>query len=375
MTSTVALASCTDYNPSSIRNSIEKLLVSLGGIERFVKPGEKVLLKPNLLSAVPPERAVTTHPEIVKAVGRLVMDAGGKPFIADSPGAIGFLKVARESGMEKAASELGIPLFALSDSVTHKTGDERIFRILEISRHALEADRVINLPKLKTHTQMLMTLAVKNIFGCVVGRRKAQWHLKAGNDRYFFARMLVELYEAVSPCLNIMDGILGMEGDGPGSSGTPVECGILAASADGVAMDRTLLEIIGVDPEKVYTNVAAKEMGVGQTDLASIRIEGEPISSFKVKKFRLPEVSDLVPIPGFLRSILTNQLTTKPVEERKLCTLCDQCIDICPTEVISNDGGKLVFDYDNCIRCYCCLEVCPEGAIKPYKPFLARFVS
>jgi uncharacterized protein (DUF362 family)/Pyruvate/2-oxoacid:ferredoxin oxidoreductase delta subunit len=341
----------------------------------FVKPGETVLLKPNMLASAAPERAVTTHPSVIRAVAELVMEAGGKPFIGDSPAVPGFNNVGRATGIGAVAAELGIPLVELKESAEYKQGEKKLFRILEISSKVMEADRIINLPKLKTHSQMFLTLGVKNIFGCVVGARKAQWHFKAGVDRLFFARMLVELYHAVSPDLTILDGVVGMEGDGPGMSGTPRVCGIIAASTDAIALDSVVLEITGGKQGQFFVLQAAKEMGVGETNLSAITIFGEPIDFFRLENFEFPKIGKVTFGPPIVRRFILNHLTAKPKETREKCTLCNQCVNICPTEVISVKKERLSYNYDACIRCYCCVEVCPEGAMKPTAPFLMRITG
>jgi ferredoxin len=168
-----------------------------------------------------------------------------------------------------------------------------------------------------------------------------------------------------------------MEGDGPAKSGTPVEIGLIGASADGVALDSVVLEALGIDPELVFTSIAAKEMGVGETDIANIDIRGEEVSSFRLKSFKLPKGAGKKRIKktSFLKRIASNQLTTKPLEDRETCTLCDECAKICPTGIIENIGESLKFNYDECIRCYCCVEVCPEGAMRPYEPFLLKLIG
>ncbi|GMT41758.1 MAG: (4Fe-4S)-binding protein [bacterium] len=378
MKTRVALAACADYDPQGVKESIIKMIDSLGGIGRFVGSGDKVLLKPNMLTPSRPEQAVITHPAVVRAVAEIVMDCGGKPFIADSPGSNvnSFKRLARLSGLSAVAKELGIPIFPLDEPIEKRLDEKKMYRILEISRHVLEADTVINLPKLKTHVMMYMTVGVKNIFGCVVGKRKAGWHLNAGIDHMFFARMLVELYDAVAPALTIMDGILAMEGNGPGTSGNPRQCGVMAAAVDAVALDRVAVELVGAKPERLHTSAAAREMGIGETDIRRIEITGESVEKLRIENFVFPKKSiDMMPIPNIIRRLLNDHLTSKPKEIREKCTLCDQCVDICPTGVISKLGDKLEINYDSCIRCFCCVEVCPEGAMKPIVPWLLKLVG
>lgn len=375
MQTDVALKACADYEPGRVKESVATLITCMGGIEKFVTSGDSVLLKPNMLAPAAPEKSVTTHPAVVRAVAELVLDAGGKPFIADSPAVPGFAITAKLSGLGEVAKKLGIPIFDLKESTEFKVGDKRIFRMLELSRHALEADRIINLPKFKTHVQMYLTGGVKNIFGCVVGSRKAQWHFKAGTDRIFFARMLVEVYHAVDPDLTIMDSITAMEGDGPGPGGTPRHIGLLAAATDAVALDRTMLDVTGGDLDSFFIMRAAAETGIGQTDTSRIRKLGDDAGSFSQRNFRFPKSGKIMVGPKIFQRFIINHLTAKPVEDRSQCTLCNKCIEICPTEIITVKSGKLAFNYDKCIRCFCCVEVCPEGAMKPVTPFLLKIVS
>jgi uncharacterized protein (DUF362 family) len=306
------LRSCGDYNHAAIKKVVQSAVDALGGMGAFVKTGETVLLKPNMLAPAAPEKAVTTHPSVVRAVAEIVLEAGGKPFIGDSPAVPGFNNLAKTSGLGRVAEELGIPIVELKDSAEYKQGEKKLFRILEISSKVMEADKIINLPKLKTHSQMFLTMGVKNVFGCVVCARKAQWHFKAGVDRMFFARMLVELYHAVAPDLTILDGVVGMEGDGPGTSGTPRDCGIIAASADAVALDRVVLELLGGKPEQFFVMQAAKEMGVGETDLSAITVLGEPLDFYKVEDFVFPKIGRVTFGPPAVRRFVLNHLTAKP---------------------------------------------------------------
>jgi uncharacterized protein (DUF362 family) len=191
---TVSLVRCDTYESGTFEAAVHKAVDLTGGISRFVKPGDRVLIKPNLLSAKTPEKRVTTDPAMVRAVARMVLEAGGKPVIGDSPALEPFRRVAKKCGMADVAEELGVELAALTSPRPVSLPQGTAFRQLEIASLALDADVVINLPKLKTHCQMLLTLGVKNLFGAVVAQRKAEWHHMAGVDRDTFASLLLDIY-------------------------------------------------------------------------------------------------------------------------------------------------------------------------------------
>src|SRR3990172_5856481 len=217
MKSSVSIVKVHSYNEEEVWIGLRKSIDLIGGIKNFVKNGDRVLLKPNLLYGKPPEKAVTTHPSIVRGMVEIVREAGGVPSIGDSPGMESLGKAAEKSGIKRVADETGCPLVEFNHPVLPKKGTDQFFKQLEIDRSVLEADVIINLPKWKTHGQMLLTLGVKNLFGCIPGPRKALWHLKAGQDQKLFARMLIDVYLTVRPALTILDGIVGMDGNGPGS--------------------------------------------------------------------------------------------------------------------------------------------------------------
>lgn len=372
MATGVSIVKSYSYSYDEVYESVRRSVGLLGGMERFIRKGDRVLLKPNLLSAKSPEKAITTHPAVVKAVGNLVREAGGIPSIGDSPAIGKWRHITRKTGMEEVAKEIGAELVPFSESVRVKNDRSGIFKYLDIARVVQDADVVINIPKIKTHTQMFMTLSVKNLFGCVVGKRKAQWHMEAGADREYFARMLMEVYKAIMPSITIVDGIIGIEGNGPGEGGTPKEIGLILAGRDCVAIDVIICKILGVKKEDIYTTTAAIEMGIGETDLDRIKILGEDIEEVRVKKFRSPAITDVEFGPRFLRRYIKDLFISRPVENKAKCNLCSLCMEICPPQVIKVIDSKLSFNYDRCIRCYCCIEVCPEGAIEVKETFMSR---
>lgn len=255
--STVSLLRASSYEYQRLRQSLEEMLAPLGGIGAFVKPGDRVLLKPNLLTGSRPTKECVTRPELVYAVARLVQEAGGKPFLSDSP-AFGSAKgVAKANGYLPLLEELGVPVVELQGKRYQTVSDT--FNHLLISKEAMETDVVINLPKVKSHSQLTVTLGVKNLFGCVPGKMKAWWHLEAGKDSTRFGTMLVETARAIAPDLTIVDGIIGHEGNGP-SGGEPRFLGILGASADVFALDRAIVDILNVNPATVPTILASQQL-------------------------------------------------------------------------------------------------------------------
>jgi uncharacterized protein (DUF362 family) len=360
MKSTVSIVRCQTYDEEEVFKRLQQSIDLIGGIETFVRRGDRVLLKPNLLYGKAPDKAVTTHPSIVRGIIQIVREKGGIPFIGDSP-QIGSLKRAAEkAGIKKVADEMNCPLLEFNRPVFPTKKGGKIFKKLEIDQGVLEADVIINLPKCKTHGMMLLTLAVKNLFGCVPGPRKALWHLKAGEDRKLFSQMLIDLYQVIHPSLTILDGILGMEGNGPGS-GDPIPLGLILASRDALSLDQIVCDLLGISRKSLMTNRVAFEQGMGRD---GIEVLGERLEDVKIPHFKLPHLSSVDSnLPGFLKRTLKNALTSKPIVKEEMCKACDQCAEVCPPKALVRQGEDLVFDYGKCVRCFCCHEVCPEGAI------------
>ena len=361
----VSVVRCHSYEAPALQEALHTLLEPLGGIGNFVRPGQRVLLKPNLIHPHNSLRGSCTHPSLVAEVARMALQAGARVVVGDSPGYHSASAVARKSGLLNLLSHLHVPLVEFTEQVAVPRDPRDVFRDLRLAREVVEADVLINLPKLKTHSQMLLTLAVKNLFGCVVGTRKAQWHLAAGRDRDLFAQMLLEVYLAARPALNILDGIVAMEGDGP-TNGTPRQMNLLAASTDGIALDAVVATLVGVPPEDLATLRAAHTRGVGQTDLSRIDLCGSSIAEIAVTDFRIPSASGAVEFgPKFLQRWLKNVLTPRPGVNESLCEGCGICAKVCPARCISLHETPAHIDIDtaSCIRCFCCQEMCPKGAV------------
>ena len=350
------------YQRELVGQGLRRLLEPLGGMAHFVKPGERVLIKPNLLSAKLPEAAVTTHPELLRAVIDLVLQAGGVALVGDSPGFGSLRRVAERSGLLRVIEETGAKLVPFSEALP--VAGSGTFRQFELARPYLEADRLINLPKLKTHEMMTLTCCVKNLFGAVVGTQKAAWHLKAGADKELFAQMLLEIYLLRQPDLNIVDAIQAMEGNGPGS-GDPVQVGLLLAGANAVAVDLIAAEIAGVPKKLLYLENAARKRELPGSLREEIETCGLPLDRELCRPFRLPHLSDVqFGLPGFLKNRLRNQFSSRPEVVAEKCQLCGVCLRACPPKAIRIEGGRLQFNYRSCIRCFCCRELCPHAALR-----------
>jgi uncharacterized protein (DUF362 family)/Pyruvate/2-oxoacid:ferredoxin oxidoreductase delta subunit len=370
----VSLIRCENYDQPELDQAVRRAVDLLGGISRFVKSGDRVLLKPNLLAARTPEKRVTTDPGVVRCVAIMVMEAGGRPLIADSPAIESFRKIGQTTEMNRVAEELGIELKEMERSTPVAHGGNGLFRKLELSADALEADVVINLPKLKTHSQMLLTLGVKNLFGTVVAQRKAEWHYMVGVNRDTFASLLLEIYKTVSPALTILDGVWGMEGHGP-SNGRPRHLNLIGASEDAVALDMSVCNLLGISLNDFPLYRAARASGTGETELKRIDFLGDDPRGFVKKDFDAPKLDSVSLLPNVFDWFAKRYLASKPVQEKDTCAGCGQCAEICPAEAIQLGQQKVDFDYDRCIRCYCCQEICPRDAIQFKKGLLMRLLN
>lgn len=283
--SSVCLTRAESYEHTQLRADLETLLAPLGGMKAFVKPGDRVLLKPNLLTGSRPTKECTTRPELAYCVAKLVQEAGGQPFLGDSP-AFGSAKgVAIANGYQPLIEALNVPIVEFHGK-RYETASED-FNHLRLCKEAMDADVVINLPKLKSHVQLTLTMGVKNLFGCVPGKMKAWWHLEAGKDRDRFGTMLVETARSINPDLTIVDGIIGHEGKGP-SGGEPRFLGVLGASANVFALDRAMVSVLNGDPTQIPTVDASQRLGLCP-DLEAIEFPLRHPDDLRILDWKFPE--------------------------------------------------------------------------------------
>ena len=381
MSSKVSLVSCAEYEKEKVDSAVKEAVGLLGGIEKFVSGGNRVLIKPNLLSGKPPEKAVTTHPMVLAEVIDLVREAGGIPVVGDSPATEGkgslekFKKVCEITGILDVVEKKEVELAHFSSSrIEIENPEGKIFKKFTVTEEIKKCDVLINLCKLKTHGLTLLTGAVKNNFGCVPGLLKGQLHMRAPH-RPEFSQMLVDLYQVVKPSINIMDAVVGMDGNGPGN-GNPRKVGAVIASIDAVALDSVACQIIGKSPYALDTCKIGESQGIGVANPDEIEVLGDDVGKFLVSDYEVL-VDDVTnkPLMRSIIALMRERTTAKPVVDKKKCTGCKTCHAACVPGAITMTDGYPVMDYDKCIKCYCCHEVCPEGAINLKKGLLYRLLS
>jgi uncharacterized protein (DUF362 family)/NAD-dependent dihydropyrimidine dehydrogenase PreA subunit len=379
MSNRVALVECQAYDREVVDAAVRRAVDLLGGIDRFVKPGERVLLKPNLLQPSPPDEAIVTHPAVLRALVLLVHEAGGQVLIADNPAVVprsltGWQKAYERCGWAAVAAETGAELNMHIEAKRrpHPQGD--LIKLMDTSGFLDEVDVVISVPKLKTHGLMRYTGAVKNLFGTVPGATKFGYHVKLqSTDR--FADMLLDLVSFVRPALTVMDAVVGMDGDGP-AGGQPFPIGVVLAGVDPVALDVAALELVGEPPDSVPTIERAILRGWTTGSTSDLNLLGDDLDELRVEGFRVPAggARSMERVPAFLRSLGTRNMVANPVVN-ELCIGCGLCIDSCPAQTIVEVEGRARIELGDCIRCYCCHEICPERAIDLRQPALARLMS
>ena len=375
--SKVVLIRCETYEDNSVITAIRRGLEMLGGISNFVRAGEKIVLKPNLLVGVAPEKGVTTHPAILKAVGKILQEAGVSVYYGDSPSFGGMEGNLKRAGLKQVGDEMGFIMadFDKGREVSFKEG--LLVKKFIVANGVLDADGLVSLPKFKTQGFTRLTGAVKNQFGCVPGMLKSQYHVKLP-DPYDFGTMLVDLNSFIKPRFYIIDGIIAMEGNGP-RSGKLKSLNVILMSDDPVAIDATACRIIGLDPEIVPTSIPGEKSHAGTYHSENIELLGDSLESFFDPAFDVDRTPVLHKPGGKTANFIKNRITQKPVIDRNKCDCCGVCVKMCPVEPKAVNwikGNKTIppkHNYDLCIRCYCCQETCPDAAISIQTPFLGRF--
>ncbi|MFA5038389.1 MAG: DUF362 domain-containing protein [Candidatus Omnitrophota bacterium] len=368
--SKVSLIRCSRYDTQDVEKAVGLAVDILGGPEAFARKGDRVLIKPNLLTDALPEEGVDTHPEVVRAVIRLFKPLASRIYCGDGPNVWGEKKdverVYEVSGMKKVCREEGIEMVAFT--VPKMRSGYPLTEWLE------KTDRLINVPKFKTHSYTILTAGVKNLFGLVVGMNKMKIH-KDFPSPAGLSRALLDIYESRKPDLTILDGIMAMEGEGPGSCGTVRPMELVAAAQDALALDFVLAVIMGLVPEDIPTIREAGRRGLFPETFSDIDIKGEDIRFFVAKDYRLPRTSFLNRMPDWAAVIARKMLRMKVCVIQDLCRACQKCRQSCPAEACRMEGGRMIIDESKCIFCLCCQEICPHKAIEVKKNFFLRMMT
>lgn len=350
----VVASSCISYNIDDLKSLLIKSFREIG----FVCGGAKVLLKPNLLSGRRPEKAVNTDPRFIQALAEILKEEGCEVWVGDSPGFEATERALEKSGISEVMERLNLKTATFEGQVIKAGKGLSPYKQFLFGDDPQNYDLVINVPKLKTHTMMGLTGGVKNTFGFVPRFEKAKWHLRCGTDTMLFSAVLVDIHATIAPALTILDGVLGMEGDGP-SSGRPREFGLVAVSESGFAMDLFLEDALHI-PVPLPVNVLVREKGlVNGYDLIDWGIP-------TISAVRMPKTTMSIQwnLRGRVGEAVRGLLVRKPRQVGNRCTGCTVCVQVCPPQALRLVNGVLHFDYQKCIRCYCCQEMCPTGSIK-----------
>jgi uncharacterized protein (DUF362 family)/Pyruvate/2-oxoacid:ferredoxin oxidoreductase delta subunit len=371
MPAEVALLKCRDYTPRLVEEAVRKSISLLGNLKDFIRPQSKVLLKPNLLMARQPEFGITTHPEVVRAVARILKEYGCQVILGDGPSVWGnqierIAEVHERTGMKKVCQEEAIELVNF----------ER-FRWrgkFPLSSWLDECDYLVSIPKLKTHDLTILTGAIKNLFGLVSGPYKTVLHKKYW-QRLDFCKALVDIYEEARPALTVVDAITAMEGDGPASAGKLRHLGAIVSGRDAVAVDSILACLMGLRPQDVLSTKEAELRKLGEADLDSISVLGDKLEDVVDKPFLLPTTTIDKKIPLPLVKFARNFIRFYPRVLHDNCTKCGACIVACPEKIMRLRANRIVIDYRRCIACFCCQEACAFSAVRVKKTILARLIG
>lgn len=374
MNNKLIYSKCADYTPEKVDQSIEFIINNLENFKEKLTKAKTVLIKPNLLSAKTPEKAVTTHPEVIKSIINKIKEYNVEIIIADTPA--GKLdqkimeKVYTETQMHRVAQETGTQLNRDFTEFIASSQNNKIAKSYKIMKVVEDADLIINVAKLKTHCFTMITTSTKNLYGTIPGLLKMQYHMTM-SKREVFNNMLLDLERYFAPkTISFIDGIVGMEGNGP-SNGDPISSKCIIASNSAPHLDVLACHIMGVNPNDITTMVEAKKRNI----IHSLNIKDFEIvkdSEIETLQFQLPpDRGKMLPdfVPEWGRNLINKMIITKPTVKASDCIACKKCEEICPPQLIKVKNKKaFIDDYNKCIRCYCCQEVCPVNAIKVTKP-------
>ncbi|MDI6644840.1 MAG: DUF362 domain-containing protein [Methanobacteriaceae archaeon] len=371
--SKIAISKCTSYDKLKVKKSLYKSLELLGGLSNIIKPDSKVLIKPNILMASSPDACITTHPAVIEAVISALLDVDAIPMVGDSPGGIVKDNVEhyyKATGIYEVCERLDVKLLNFEKEGVYIK--KRKNQTYHIAKPVIDCDFLINLPKIKTHGLTIFTSSIKNMYGAIPGLTKTDYHRKAPKPTEFSSRV-VDIFALTKPDLNIVDGVVGMEGSGP-SNGTPRELGMILVSEDAVALDHYICHVLGKNPKEIPTNRIALHEKLGNS-IENTQILGYNPEILTDFKWPYNIYYTLDRFPSSLARALIRLWWTRPAISKKRCINCKICLESCPVDALKDGVIIPEFDYSKCINCLCCMEMCPNGAVHQDKSFLYKITS
>lgn len=368
----VSIRRCPSYDRTRVEAAVRQALDDVGGIGTYVSAGEKVLLKPNMLIGAAPERGVSTHPEVVRAVVRACQEVGAEVWLGDSPAVGSGTRAAARCGLAAVCEETGARLvpFDKVQEVSYPEG--KVAKRFLLAEEVAQADKVISLGKMKTHALTMYTGTVKNLYGSIAGMEKGRLHFTYQTP-IEFSRLLLDLLGCVRPALSLVDGIVAMEGNGP-QNGPTRPVGLLFAGADALAVDAVAAAAIGLGVSAVPYLALAAEDGRLPRSAADVEVRGLTQAEARVPGFRLPTNARKTNFPRVFDDIMRRNLTARAVIVPELCIGCGICAEHCPAQAITVAGKRASIDESKCIRCYCCQEMCPQNAVSLRRSFLGNLL-
>lgn len=375
----VSIVSCQSYDEKVCREALEAVLAPLGGLS-FIKPGMNVVIKVNLVSAMKPEKAATTHPTLLCELTKMLKACGANVILGDSPGGLytpaSLSHVYDVAGMRALTQCGGV----LNDDFTQKKvsfPEAKVCKSFTYTAYLDKADVLIDFCKLKSHGMMGMSNAAKNLFGAIPGTMKPEYHFLYPNAEAF-SDMLIDLNEYFRPTLCICDAVIGMEGNGP-TQGTPIQIGAVAASLSPHKLDLLCAKLLGLTVKDVPTLMAAQKRGLIPESAEQLTVSGD-YSSLILPSFQAPKAQGTTDFrflgySGFSSKLVQHAMTPQPQVRPSDCIGCGKCAAICPAKAITMKKKLPVIDRKKCIHCFCCQEFCPKGAMYVHRSKIARMLT
>ena len=375
----VILKRINDYNYEILENEINNIFNYFHFLDNLSND-KKVFIKLNCVGPFSYEMGITTHPIILDVVLKIITKYTNNIVVGDNPAVRDINFTLKKCGLLEVIKKYNVSILKGNDVITIENKNAKTYNKFEVSKEMIEADYLINLPKIKTHSLAYMTCAEKNFFGLIYGLNKSAWHTKANNP-LDFGEAINDLYGAFLNCYNknniihIADGIVGLEGEGPSTGGFAKSANAIIASSDAISVDTVACFVCGLDYNKLFITQIGAKRGYGEGDINNIKLIGNNLNDFNDIKFLAPRDSlSNIGLRILQIKFFKNILLEHPKINKDKCIKCGECTRICPVKTMQIKNKKYpTLKPINCIRCWCCQEVCPQNAIsKTNKPLLGK---